>query len=85
MTGYVLDSGYGFVWWGLGLGSITIPINPERRLKGHHRRVWWRDVAHHSLEWLPSEREALAAEDLTIRDKHPLHNRIRTNPTASTP
>jgi hypothetical protein len=53
-------------------------VDPEARAKGHERRAWWPDVdpMRTTHTWFESERAALDAEDIAIRDENPLYNRI---------
>lgn len=53
-------------------------LDPYARQKQHEKRAWWPDVdtlrTTHTVFW--SEREALDAEDVAIRDENPLYNRV---------
>jgi hypothetical protein len=51
-------------------------FHPDRRQKDHERRKWWGHVARRTVEWFPSERDALDAEDLAIMNENPLFNRV---------
>lgn len=53
-------------------------LDPRARQKQHERRAWWPDVdtlrTTHTV--YDSERAALDAEDVAIRDENPLYNRV---------
>jgi hypothetical protein len=52
-------------------------LNPVSRQRQHEKRAWWPDVdqTYTRVEWWSSEREALDAEDIAIRDENPIYNR----------
>jgi hypothetical protein len=53
-------------------------LDPMSRQKGHEKRAWWPDVdqGRTTHEWFESERAALDAEDIVIRDEDPMYNRV---------
>lgn len=63
---------------------VGISEDPLRRWPQHAaEKAWWPEVAHFSLEWLPSRGEALLAEKKAIRAERPIHNIVHNQRTAA--
>ncbi len=54
---------------------VGITGDPRARWAQHAaEKAWWPDVVRHTVEWLPSREEALAAKAAAITAEAPLHN-----------
>ncbi len=64
---------------------VGVAFDPEARWVEHRNcKTWWPEVAHKQVEWLDSRSLALEAESIAIATEHPVHNRLRVDPTRST-
>lgn len=54
---------------------VGITGDPADRWARHAaEKAWWPNVARHTVQWLPSRKDALAAEAAAIVAEAPLHN-----------
>ncbi|MGX1220369.1 GntR family transcriptional regulator [Streptomyces ambofaciens] len=56
---------------------VGISSDPPSRMQQHASdKLWWPEVAHHTITWLTSRSEALAAERAAINSEHPCYNHV---------
>jgi predicted GIY-YIG superfamily endonuclease len=57
---------------------VGISHEPEKRVKAHHGRRWWKDVVFFRTEWRDTRFDAAEAERDAIKTESPLYNIAET-------